>query len=99
MLIGYGDPDNRFRYKDIDTSIMDINTKIDCNKWEISYKLPLEFINRFFPKFTFENDTKIKCNFYKCGDKTKIPHFGCWNKITNPEPNFHIPKYFGELSF
>jgi hypothetical protein len=41
----------------------------------------------------------IKGNFYKCGDKTSVPHFLSWNPIILPSPDFHRPDFFGEFSF
>ena len=41
----------------------------------------------------------INANFYKCGDKTSIPHYVSWNKIETENPNFHRPEFFGELYF
>ena len=40
---------------------------------------------------------KIKANFYKCGDETPEPHYISWNRINLPEPNFHVPQFFGLL--
>lgn len=40
---------------------------------------------------------KIRANFYKCGDKTPEPHFLSWNPIDLPDPNFHVPQFFGLL--
>jgi hypothetical protein len=42
---------------------------------------------------------KVYGNFYKCGDELLTPHFLSWNSIENPEPNFHLPKFFGEIRF
>ncbi len=39
----------------------------------------------------------IKANFYKCGDKTPNTHFISWNAIELPQPNFHVPQFFGTL--
>ncbi|MHB1455061.1 MAG: carbohydrate-binding family 9-like protein [Saccharofermentanales bacterium] len=36
-------------------------------------------------------------NFYKCGDKTDCPHYGCWNPILLPAPDFHVPAFFGDF--
>lgn len=41
---------------------------------------------------------KLLANFYKCGDKTAVPHFLSWNLVGSPTPNFHLPEYFGELN-
>lgn len=40
---------------------------------------------------------KIRANFYKCGDKTPEPHYLSWNPIDLPQPNFHVPNFFGLL--
>lgn len=39
----------------------------------------------------------LNANFYKCGDKTAVPHFLCWNPIDTPSPDFHRPEFFGTL--
>lgn len=41
----------------------------------------------------------LKANFYKCGDETPEPHYLSWNPIDLPEPNFHVPQFFGTLKF
>ena len=41
----------------------------------------------------------FRVNFYKCGDNLPNPHFLSWNKIDFPRPNFHLPEFFGEVSF
>ena len=64
----------------------------------------------FIAAFVFENEAHelygvniegnvldFKGNFYKCGDETKTPHYGSWNPIENPTPDFHRPEGFGEL--
>jgi hypothetical protein len=38
-------------------------------------------------------------NFYKCGDKLKQPHFLSWKQVVLPSPDFHQPRFFGQLSF
>ena len=41
----------------------------------------------------------LRANFYKCGDKLRIPHFLSWNPVKTQEPDFHQPEYFGLLKF
>jgi hypothetical protein len=38
-------------------------------------------------------------NFYKCGDDCPEPHYLAWNNIQTPAPDFHQPRWFGELIF
>ena len=40
---------------------------------------------------------RLLANFYKCGDKTAVPHFLSWSPVRAPKPDFHRPEYFGEL--
>lgn len=41
----------------------------------------------------------IMANFFKCGDLTTAPHFGSWQPIEAPEPDFHRPEFFSPLYF
>ena len=41
--------------------------------------------------------SRLLANFYKCGDKTAVPHFLSWNPVEVPSPDFHRPEFFGEL--
>ena len=67
--------------------------------WEITYQIPFEFIRRFFPTFSPVSGTKMRGNFYKCGDLTIQEHYLCWNKITCNPVSFHRPCDFGVLTF
>ena len=40
---------------------------------------------------------RLQANFYKCGDKTAVPHFLSWNPVEVPAPDFHRPDFFGTL--
>ena len=39
----------------------------------------------------------IRCNFYKCGDGCRHPHYLSWSPIALEKPNFHCPEFFGEI--
>lgn len=65
--------------------------------WTVEYSIPFAFINKHFPEKKFQSGDIIKANFYKCGDETEQPHFGMWNPISLPAPDFHRPEFFGEL--
>ena len=69
------------------------------NGWEIRYQIPYEFIRRFFPDFLPQAGTKMRGNFYKCGDLTEKEHFLCWNRITSTPISFHRTCDFGVLEF
>jgi len=71
-----------------------IQEKDGLFEWQVALEIPLKLIFRskapVFPQ-------PLRVNFYKCGDKTKKPHFLSWNPIPLPSPDFHCPAYFGEI--
>ena len=79
--------------------LLDMQTAFTDDGWYVTYKVPFAFIRRFFPDFNPTKGTKIRANFYKCGDETKKMHFLAWNPITVEEPAFHVPSDFGCLIF
>ena len=65
-------------------------------KWELTLIIPASvFIGH--PKLKFVKGMSFRANFYKCGDKTEIPHFLSWNPIKTLKPDFHQPEYFGKI--
>lgn len=65
--------------------------------WELTVVIP----NSVFC-FNEAADLKGKtgrANFYKCGDLLPVPHFVSWNAVSWPEPNFHLPEFFGTIAF
>lgn len=67
--------------------------------WFVSYRIPVSFIQRFFPEFKVESGTMMRGNFYKCGDETAKPHYFAWNPIEGDKPDFHLSQWFGKLYF
>ena len=41
----------------------------------------------------------LRGNIYKCGDCLTTPHFLSLFPIDTPQPDFHRPEFFGELTF
>jgi hypothetical protein len=69
---------------------------VDNAQWELVVKVPVVVFFRH-PSLQLSKGFSFRANFYKCGDKTKIPHFVSWNPIIAPEPSFHQPEYFGRV--
>lgn len=67
--------------------------------WSVSYQIPFSFLRFFFPDFQAMPGDCIRANFYKCGDKTRIPHYLSWNELKSTAPDFHRSCDFGELYF
>lgn len=92
----------------IDLSMFEIKTDVNHDNykefanfkpWSVEYKIPFSFIRTYFKDFNITSGYVMRGNFYKCGDNTEIPHYGCWNNITNEYPAFHKPEFFGEIVF
>lgn len=67
------------------------------NGWEVTYRIPFQFIRQFYPGFEAQSGDVLKGNFYKCGNLTARKHYLSWNPIASDTPNFHVPECFGEL--
>ena len=78
---------------------LDIQTKITDTGWILTYKIPFNLVQRFFPEFQPKAGLQVYGNAYKCGDETLQPHYITWNPIDLPEPAFHCPDQFGKLIF
>ncbi|RZM27490.1 MAG: hypothetical protein EOO88_12895 [Pedobacter sp.] len=71
----------------------------DCmnRSWEITMIIPIA-VFAYSDLGSLKNKTAAG-NFFKCGDDLPQPHFYSWNAIEADQPNFHLPDYFGELTF
>jgi hypothetical protein len=68
-----------------------------ADHWRLYVRIPKEvFEKQYGMPLT---DAHAIANFYKCGDETEWEHYGAWNKVDNATPNFHLPQWFGELTF
>ena len=58
--------------------------------WELCVAIPLNLLG-------IHPGSSFRANFYKCGDLTKRAHFLSWSPIESKEPDFHLPRFFGEV--
>ncbi|HWD89280.1 MAG TPA: carbohydrate-binding family 9-like protein [Mucilaginibacter sp.] len=75
---------------------VEINHEPEIN-WTLTVAVPINI----FCYHNFETIGRRNCrmNFYKCGDDLSHPHYLAWNNIDWPEPNFHLPQFFGKVEF
>jgi hypothetical protein len=64
--------------------------------WQLTMKIPVSVFFKH-PALKLKKGMTCRANFYKCGDKTRYPHFVSWNPVDFPEPSFHQPGFFGEI--
>ena len=65
--------------------------------WGIEFRIPASFLRIYDPEFRFGSG--MRCNFYKCGDLTEIPHYLAWAPLHCEAPDYHRPQDFGILRF
>lgn len=58
--------------------------------WSLTVAIALDLIG-------VNAGSQFLVNFYKCGDKTKVPHYISWSAIATPSPDFHQPGYFAPV--
>ena len=76
-----------------------IRANIHDSGWNLEYRISFDFLGSFFPGLEIKKGSQMRGNFYKCGDNTPRPHFGCWSPIDLQKPDFHCPEFFGTLTF
>lgn len=67
------------------------------DNWKLFCAIPIILLEKISDR-KFKGNEAIG-NFFKCGDETEIKHYGMWNLIDNPTPDFHLPEYFGKIKF
>ena len=65
--------------------------------WTITIAIPFEVF--LFHEIKSLKGKTFRVNFYKCGDKLKVPHYITWNPVQTEKPDFHQPSFFGQLVF
>lgn len=107
VLGGYGkDRHQRIRLSDSPLSKVQTTPSLGRNPfesieeptiWSMKVVIPLEVLQ--FTKIENLSGVDGHANFYKCGDKLKHPHYLSWKPVLTPSPDFHTPRFFGQLSF
>ena len=66
-------------------------------EWELTLNIPFTlFIHNAISALA---GLSCRANFFKCGDDLPAPHFLSWNAVDYPQPNFHLPQFFGTITF
>jgi len=65
--------------------------------WTLTLAIP--FSTLIYHNMDVREGSIFRANFYKCGDKLKMPHYITWNPVGTDKPDFHRPEFFGSLEF
>jgi len=76
---------------------MPVTASVHCGGWwAIAYTIPASLLEALYGR-RLSGGEVMRGNFYKC-DESIHPHFGSWNPIAHPTPDFHRPEFFGEMA-
>ncbi len=73
--------------------------KQEPTTWIVEYKVPVEVLEKYASVTKPAPGVTWRANFYKCADLTSKPHWLTWSVVDKPEPDFHVPEFFGTLEF
>lgn len=96
LLAGRGEPGNRTRILEEGQAVFQARPLSLEDGWGVELRVPFQVLG-VGERADRSNPPRLRCNFYKCGDDTSIPHYGCWSPIDNLTPQFHLPEFFGQL--
>ncbi len=67
--------------------------------WTLEYKIPLSTLEKYSRITRPAKGVRWKANFCKIAENNSNPHHMTWSPINAPNPNFHMPQFFGTLEF
>jgi len=67
--------------------------------WTIEYKIPLAMLEKYSKIIYPKPGISWRANFYKIAEKGTNIHFLTWSVVDNLKPDFHLPRFFGNIKF
>jgi hypothetical protein len=74
-----------------------VSEKTGYYSWDITLAIPFGVF--FLHNLTGLKGKTLRANFYKCGDRLKVPHYLTWSPVVTAKPDYHRPEFFGILKF
>ena len=108
LYLAYGPEDSNHRnlftsdaFGHFDLEVQDPPRRFNGEYWDLVCVVPAAYVRQFAPDFQIKEGGRLRANFFKCGDGTKHPHYGCWSEIIpdSAAPDFYRTEYFGEIEF
>ena len=100
MLSAVGpDRERRRPITDFLTEPFSVKAASENGCWSVTVRIGIDDLEKLtgLKKERLVSGYAFRGNFYKCGDDTDMPHYGSWNPISLPAPDFHCPDHFGTL--
>lgn len=101
LLVGFGLADSSRVFLETGRRLaaFGVAPRLEAGGWQVVFTVPYTFIREHQPGFAPREQGVITGNFFKCGDGTPAPHYGCWSPVELEEANFHRPEFFAPMVF
>ncbi len=100
-LFGFNPKGGKEIYVEWDDSEYKLTSSVgadtDGDYWQIDFELPYALIRKYVPSAKLESGDVLRGNVYKCGKHQQPEHYGTWNPVETPGPNFHKCEFFGQF--
>jgi hypothetical protein len=67
--------------------------------WTVEYRVPLDLLRKYSPVTQPKKGVSWHANFYKTASRSSNPHWITWSVVNSPKPDFHLPEFFGTVTF
>jgi hypothetical protein len=67
--------------------------------WTLEYRIPLSMLEKYAPVTKPAKDVQWRANFYKIAENNSNPHYLTWSLVKTKIPDFHLPAFFGTITF
>jgi hypothetical protein len=67
--------------------------------WTLEYRIPLAMLQKYAPVTKPAKGVQWRANFYKIAENNSNPHYLTWSLVENRIPDFHLPAFFGTITF
>lgn len=67
--------------------------------WTIEYRIPIDMLEKYASISYPKPGVEWRANLYKIAESTSNPHHITWSFVDKPEPDFHLPQFFGKFIF
>jgi hypothetical protein len=67
--------------------------------WTLEYRIPIAMLEKYSKVTRPRKGVQWRANFYKIAENNSNPHYITWSVVENDKPDFHLPAFFGTITF
>lgn len=90
--------ENRVFIKSLTEEAPQVKSQITDNGWQTEIFVPCNLFKDLYGLEFAADEGDYYGNFYKCGDKTEVYHYGSFAPMSQLPPGFHNPDLFAKIT-